>query len=580
MWLRKTFPKIDTEMIKNGDLKIMISNRVHVKFPYNSSLIQDIKCIPTRQWHPETKEWSVEKPYLYSLISAIQPYYNFLADQLEETYGSKPKLQNNENFVPSFETSFIDTIKIALEKAIPTHIKLYPFQIVGVAFAERNNGRILLADEMGLGKTIVAAAWLAIHKDPIPALIVVQASLKRHWEMKLNEWVPKFSVYIIKDGKDPIPAGYNIFIINYDLLHKVKTKLQALKVKTLILDECQLIKEPKSLRTKNSVALAKSCSHVLALTGTPILNRPRELFSSLNIISPTQFPKRWQFYKQYCGLYYNGFAWVADGATHIPELRTNIQPFTIRRMKKDVLPDLPDKRREIIYVDMPDELFTTYKKAEDELISFYREFKEWKKKAGLASESEDKNIHMTLLSKLNYLRQIVGIAKAKQSLEIIQSFVDAGKKLIVFAHHLDVLNLIENYLKKEKILFVRVDGSVTGDKRQQAVDTFQTDDNVKIFLGGITAAGMGITLTAASDSLFIERMWTPSVEEQAEDRNHRIGTKTSVTAWYLTVVNTVDDKLAGIVESKRKVISALLQGVGKESSTITHELLEALDSSG
>ena len=133
------------------------------------------------------------------------------------------------------------------------------------------------------------------------------------------------------------------------------------------------------------------------------------------------------------------------------------------------------------------------------------------------------------------------------------------KKLVIFGHHIDVLDLLEKYLKDKNIGYVRIDGRTPNNKRQDLVDKFQKDPNTKIFLGGISATGLGITLTSASDSLFIERVWTPAVEEQAEDRLHRISQKNAVIAWYMSVSGTIDDKLAKIVNNKRDVISQLFK---------------------
>jgi SWI/SNF-related matrix-associated actin-dependent regulator 1 of chromatin subfamily A len=258
--------------------------------------------------------------------------------------------------------------------------------------------------------------------------------------------------------------------------------------------------------------------------------------------------------------------WKFDGATNLSELRNLLKPFTIRRLKSQVLTDLPDKRREFLYIDLPKTFRTKYLDIEKKLI--------WELgglKAGAGLQSID------ILALLGRLRHVVGLAKADVAKEYIQQFVDSGDKLLVFGHHHDVLDNLEIYLKKERISYVRADGSTNAENRDKAITKFQTDEKCLVFLA-TTAMGMGVTLTAASNALFIERQWSPSVEEQMEDRVHRIGQKRGVIIWYIQIEGTIDERMAKVVERKRDVITAILdddRGQSIESSNLIDEVLQS-----
>ena len=553
----------------------LLEKRIYVKTPYDPECIQAIKNVPSRQWHPDVKQWSVLSSYVTELADAIRPMYPQISDKILIENGIEKPVE--DSFIPVEDSTLLQNTLDQLSNIVPSGLTLFPFQVSGVAFIEKVKGRAILGDQMGLGKTITSLIWLQLSKS-YPALIIVPASLKINWRKEIEKWIPYHKTYIVSTGKDIIPIDQDIYIINYELLAKKRNELMSISYKTIILDECTYIKEPTAIRSKNAIMLGKQAKYVLALTGTPILNRPKELFNSLNLIDVKKFPSAWAYYKRYCNLYHNGFAWNYDGASNLPELREKLKPIMIRRTKQDVYKELPLKRREPIYVELPKELAKVYKDTELELLDALKEFKVWKKHHGLEVEDEEKPNKMILLAKLNYLRQIVGMAKAQQSLETIQSFVDSGKKLVIFGHHLDVLNLLEQYFKTHNINYVRVDGKTAKIKRQLAVDTFQNDPEMMIFLGGITATGMGITLTASSDLMFIERMWTPAIEEQGEDRCHRIGTVNPVTAWYFVVENTVDDILDKIVNNKRKIINQILAGdeKGHNKTSVVNDLLEEL----
>ena len=274
---------------------------------------------------------------------------------------------------------------------------------------------------------------------------------------------------------------------------------------------------------------------------------------------------------RYCNGYHNGFGYVFKGSSRVDELREQIRPLMIRRLKSDVLDELPAKSRRTIFIDMPGKYYQDYVAAENNLVETLRNLP-----SGKVSDEYEEN-RMWLLSKLNYLRHIIGLAKAEEAQEIIKNFVDAGEKLVVFAHHHDVMDLIDDYLTKDKISHVAVDGRTAGPARQIAIDKFQTDPDCMVFVAS-TAMGMGITLTAASNALFVERQWTPGIEEQMEDRLHRIGQTNAVLAHYMSIEGSLDEKMDKLVDNKRVVLDEVLDGEGSRDrgESIINELLSEL----
>ena len=288
----------------------------------------------------------------------------------------------------------------------------------------------------------------------------------------------------------------------------------------------------------------------------------------LNLIEPNQFPSWFKFGLRYCNGEHNGYGWQFNGASNTQELQSLIKPFIIRRKKEDVLTELPPKRREMLHIEMPGNIRSDYIAAETDLMTTVRIIQ--------TSQEDANDIHNHALSKLGLLRHLVGLAKAEVAKDYVKNLIQAGEKLLVFGHHHDVLDYLEDFLKKEKIGYERVDGTTANKLRQPAVDRFQEDEDKLVFLTS-TAMGMGVTLTAASNALFVERQWSPAIEEQMEDRIHRIGQQKACTIWYMQLESTIDERMATLVESKRELLSTLLdKDTNVDNTSIMQELLADL----
>ena len=549
-----------------------------IRFPYNKDLIEDIKTIPGRKYEPNERGWNIPDAFLPTVADMVRIYYPNIADTITDFYNLTSPIPIIEDIAQSKDEEDLDTqysveILEDVRKRLDVPHPLYPYQEVAVAFLEArlDTKGAMIGDQPGLGKTIEALAWLSLQPKARPVLVVTQASIKRNWYREIEKWMPESTIQILDQGKDKLDPEASVVIVNYDLIWRenIEKQLLSRNFKVIIFDEVTYLKERTAKRTKSAKKISRKAKFTIGLSGTPILNRPIEFYTFLNIISPKQFPSQFKFGMRYCNGYHNGFGYTFKGASRTDELRQIIQPLMIRRRKNEVLTELPDKVRRDIFVDMPGDYYQDYMSAERDLVYSLRSLNE---KDTVSEEFEENN--MWVLSKLNYLRHLVGLAKAEISEETIQNFVDAGEKLVVFCHHHDVIDNIEQYLIKKKVDYAKVDGRTPTQNRQEMIDKFQDNENCMVFLAS-TAMGMGVTLTAASNALFVERQWTPGLEEQMEDRIHRIGQDKGVVIHYMQIENSIDEKMSKLVEYKRHILDEILDGKRKRDrgDSIINDLL-------
>ena len=552
-----------------------------VKFPYNKELIADIKTIPGREYKPSDRGWYIPDPFLTTAAEMVRTYYPNIADIIHDYVNLTSTQPSIEDIARAKERTDLETRRgiemlDKVQERLDPPYPLYPYQEIAVAFLESrlNTKGALIGDQPGLGKTIEALTWLSLHPNTRPVLVITQASIKLNWYREVEKWLPNSQIQILDSSKDKLDPDANVVIINYDLIwrEKIEKQLLARNFQIVIFDEVTYLKEKSTKRTKSAKKISRKSKFNVGLSGTPILNRPIEFFTFLNIISPKQFPSQFKFGMRYCNGYHNGFGYVFKGSSRIDELRGLLQPLMIRRRKDEVLTELPEKVQRNIFVDMPGSYYQDYMAAENDLVNTLQSLNA----DGPVSQEYNDN-HMWLLSKLNYLRHLVGLAKAEAAEDIIQSFVEAEEKLVVFGHHHDVMDKMDDYLTKKGIIHVKVDGRTPNKERQGKVDEFQNNEDCMVFLAS-TAMGMGVTLTAASNALFVERQWTPGIEEQMEDRLHRIGQNRGVVAHYMQVENSIDSKMAKLVEEKRSVLLEILDGQKQRDrgESIMNELLSEL----
>lgn len=443
----------------------------------------------------------------------------------------------------------------------------YPYQLEGVEVLERFKGRSLLADEMGLGKSFETLLYMQRNPDVLPAVIVCPASLKYNWEREATIHIGRRAVVL--EGTKPSRGGFHqrhgIIVLNYDILHAWVDVLEKLKPQLIIFDECQYLSSPGARRTKAARLLSRSIPHVLGLSGTPLTNRPAELWSVLNMIRPDLYPSFYPYAHRYCGPKRTPWGTEYKGATNLGELHTNLKrDLMVRRLKADVLKDLPEKQRSIVPVVVQD--YDEYAQAQKDYLSWIG--KRIPSKLAGAERTEQ-------LSKLNGMKQLAGRLKLPATIEWIDSFLEGSEgKLIVFAVH---RALVKDLYERFQPTAVMVNGSVTGYKRQLAVDKFQKDRKTRLFIGNIQAAGKGLTLTAASTVVFAEYGWTPAEHLQAEDRIHRIGQKKVSDCYYLTAKGTLEEWLVDYIQRKQKTLNAVLDdGEGEDMEFVADKLTRHL----
>jgi SWI/SNF-related matrix-associated actin-dependent regulator 1 of chromatin subfamily A len=441
--------------------------------------------------------------------------------------------------------------------------KLYKYQKAGVKRLKMFNGRALLADEMGLGKTLQVLTYLKLQPETLPAIVVCPATAKWVWKAEIRKHT-KFKSGMIEGQKTRrIVRIPDIIIINYEILPYWKTLLRRIDYGILILDEVHYCKSWKAKRTRASISLGKKTEHIIAMSGTPLTNRPKELYTTLHLLLPNVFKTYVSYAFRYCGRRITPWGWDDNRATHLDELHNKLTKLCmIRRTKKQVLKDLPEKSRMV--VALPLDRLKLYKSIE-------LNFLDWLE--GKSKTKAKKAKRAAALTKLVYLSRIAAILKFKSCKQWIDTLLeDTDDKVVVFAKHRKMINLLQDAYKRKCTV---VDGRVKGQERQRRVDKFQNDKKTRLFIGQIKAAGTAITLTRASTVVFTELDWVPGHHLQAEDRVHRIGQNKRTFIYYLVAKETIEERLCKVLQRKFRVIQSVLDGESEEEDfNIFDELIK------
>lgn len=536
------------------------NNRIVVVSEYDSDLVDAQRQIDGRKWDGRNNSFPLDSADDVAIL--CRRFEISISDELAEL-AEKVAEESSLRAVASVELHAASSAQDANIEIDGLGGELLPFQRAGVAYALKTR-RTFIADEPGLGKTIQALATIKA-ADAFPAVVVCPATLKLNWQREANKWLPDKTVEIV-GGRTCYEVDADIVIVNYDVLPAWVDCL--IGSKALILDEAHYAKSPTAKRTKAATVLAKNVPAdgiVLALTGTPVINRPSELVSQLRILGTLKsFGNAQGFHSRYCN--FDGYGWT--GGKNLEELNVKLRGLCyVRRTKKDVLPELPAKRKAEVFVSLGKAERSVYDKAENDLFEFLGDCA--REKAEAIGENGDHADYIArqraqsaeALVRLNTLRRVSGEGKISLAKEWIANFLaDSDEKLVVFAHHKSVVQGLAAEFDAP-----RIDGSTSQTERQVAVDRFQSDPTSRLIVCSIKAAGLGITLTAASNVLFIESDWTPAGNAQAEDRCHRIGQNDSVTAWYLHAENTVDARIAELLAEKALLIDAATEGGDLES---------------
>jgi SWI/SNF-related matrix-associated actin-dependent regulator 1 of chromatin subfamily A len=436
--------------------------------------------------------------------------------------------------------------------------ELKPFQRAGVQYLLRQR-RSFLADEQGLGKTVEALATIEA-ADAYPAVVVCPASLKLNWMREAARWLPGRSIQMLDGNRGGVPAT-EITIINYDIVCGRLKGLTGMRPRAVVLDESHYCKNPRAQRTQAAQELCGVVPRdglVLALTGTPVMNRPPELISQLRILGRLQdFGSGVQFGERFRG----------PDAHQRLHWHLRARCFA-RRLKSEVLPQLPAKTRAVVPVALDNE--AEYRLAEEDVIAWLRtqplDLGELDAKVAAALRAER-------LVRLNALKRLAARGKLQAALHWIHDFLSSGEPLVVFARHREIQRaVLERFPHALHVL-----GEDSRRARDQAVRAFQDDGEAnRLIVCSIEVAGQGITLTRASNVAFLELDWTPAKHDQAEDRCHRIGQQDAVNATYLLAADTIDETIAALLERKRAVIGAVTDGREEDERGVVDALVAEL----
>ncbi|XP_054805157.1 uncharacterized protein LOC129308148 [Prosopis cineraria] len=535
---------------------------IAAKFQYNQAVIAAIRRVPKSTWNARERLWM----FPLSSLSAAEKV-------LAEISGNNVQVDNLDPLVHRAiaAASAVPDLRDRYDK-IPSYVesKLLPFQREGIRFILQHGGRALLADEMGLGKTLQAIAVTSCISESWPVLILAPSSLRLQWASMIQQWlnIPSSDILVVlsqsggsnKGGftivssntKNSIHLDGVFNIISYDLVPKLQNMLVASDFKVVIADESHFLKNAQAKRTTASLPVIKKAQYAMLLSGTPALSRPIELFKQLEALYPDVYKNVHEYGNRYCK---GGLFGLYQGASNHEELH-NLMKATvmIRRLKKDVLSQLPVKRRQQVFLDLD-------AKDMKQINALFRELEVVKAKIKASkSKDEAEALKFTQKNLINKIYTESAEAKIPAVLDYMGTVIEAGCKFLIFAHHQPMMDSIYDFLIKKKVGCIRIDGNTAPASRQALVTDFQEKDSIKAAVLSIKAGGVGLTLTAASTVIFAELSWTPGDLIQAEDRAHRIGQVSSVNIYYLLANDTVDDIIWDVVQSKLENLGQMLDG--------------------
>ncbi|NXE62201.1 ZRAB3 endonuclease, partial [Calcarius ornatus] len=470
---------------------------------------------------------------------------------------------------PSLKVSQLEDVDAKLS-FLPERLrkKLLPFQEKGIIFALQRTETsgfnvVLFFSQMGLGKTIQAIAISYYYKNEWPLLIVVPSSLRYPWVDEMEKWIPELSpddISIIQNKTDIGGISRSkVTILGYGLLTSdAQTLVDTLyrqKFKVVVIDESHYMKSRNATRSKILLPIVQKALRAILLTGTPALGRPEELFMQIEALFPRRFGTWNEYAKKYCDARVRFFGkrrqWDCRGASNLEELHQLLSEIMIRRLKNDVLTQLPPKVRQRIPFDLP----------QAAAKNLNATFAEWEKLMRSLRSDATESHFSEVMNLITRMYKETAIAKAGAVKDYIKMMLDNDKlKFLVFAHHLSMLQACTEAVIESKARYIRIDGSVPSAERIHLVNQFQKDPETRVAILSIQAAGQGLTFTAATHVVFAELYWDPGHIKQAEDRAHRIGQCSSVNIHFLIAKGTMDTFMWAMLNRKAKVTGSTLNG--------------------
>lgn len=569
-----------------------------ISFPFEWKTVNAVKKLIGRRWVADKEFWTVPQN-----IENVKQLDNFAHKM---GFAWTHKADEASDYIEEAAEADIEasSAKDAKLKMPPTfgnkNLKPYPFQRAGIKYALKKDS-ILIGDEMGLGKTIQGMG-LVEYKQAYPCLVMCPSIAKINWKREIEAWLPGRTVQIVSGGKGKVEYDTDYVIINYDIIAKRADELVDAEFQSLIADESHYLKNgrskrgraavnivygnkeedlPKFRRPKEEFKPKKIIPLRILMSGTPIPNRPIELVNQLRVIGKLgEFGGFGGFTNRYCDPQPSRFGVDYSGSANIEELNARMrEKFMVRRKKKDVLTELPDKIQTVLNVEISNR--PEYNRAVADIVKFAGKLAIQKQEFldSISELSKDEQEDETdkyrkdkernaerakVLVKIEVLKQVCVKGKMRAVKEWVANFLDTtDEKLVIFAHHKDVVETLTKEFDA-----VQIKGGSGYIHRQKAIDEFQNGD-VRVIVCSMLASGVAITLTASSNVLFVEQGWNPAQHDQASDRCHRIGQKNAVNVYYMNGKDTIDDWIYNLIEQKRKVIDGVIDGVGVKEKIVS-----------
>ena len=560
-----------------------------VSFPFDWETVNAVKKLIGRRWVSDKEYWTVPQS-----LENVKQLDNF-ANKMGFAWS-----RDADRASDYIEEAAIADIKASKAKDARLKMPLtfgndklrpYPFQKAGIKYSIGKDS-VLIGDEMGLGKTIQAMG-IVEYKQSYPCLVMCPSIAKINWKREIEAWLPNRTVQIINGGKGNEQYDTDFVIINYDIIAKRADGLVDAEFQSLVADESHYLKNGRSKRGKKAVDIVygnkegdkpkfkrkheedkpkKIIPLRILLSGTPIPNKPFELVNQLRVIGKlSEFGGFGGFTNRYCDPQPSRFGVDYGGSANIEELNKRMrEKFMVRRKKKDVLTELPDKIQTVLNVNISNR--AEYNRAVADVITFAGELAIKKQEfvdslSELSNEEREERIdeyrrdkernaeRAKVLVKIEVLKQVCVKGKMKSIKEWVNNFLETtDEKLVIFAHHREVVDLLA-----EEFDALTIKGGSGYKNRQKAIDDFQLGDT-RVIVCSMLASGVAITLTASSNVLFVEQGWNPAQHDQASDRCHRIGQKNAVNVYYMNGKETIDEWIYDLIEQKRKVIDGVIDG--------------------
>lgn len=518
-----------------------------LSFKYKPSIVDRIRQIPRRRFDGTRKVWIIptrSRVDLERMIYQIQQFEN-----INWLSGNEKREEEAVYDIPELP-----------ELVIPHNLKIqpYPYQLKGIARGLELK-RFMNCDEPGLGKTLQSIATINI-AGAFPCLVICPSSLKINWQREWEKFTDKKAMVLTDKVRDTWTFFYQtgmhqVFIVNYESLKKyfvqrikkaegwtlrdVEFRNSINLFKSVIIDESHRCKSASTQQAKFCKGICTGKEWVIELTGTPVVNRPKDLIPQLAILNRMD---DFGGYKPFVNRYCSG----QREASNLKELNFNLWKYCMfRREKSLVLTDLPDKIRQVNTCEITNR--KEYMDAERDLIMYLQKYKD------ADDEKIEKALRGEVMVRINILRQISARGKVRDVIEFVKDFRENGKKIILFCSLHEVVDQLKRYFPTA----VSVTGRDSQDEKQRAVDAFQNNPKADIIICSIKAAGVGLTLTASSNVAFVEFPWTYADCCQCEDRAHRIGQKDSVTCYYFLGRRTIDEKVYRIIQEKKNIANAV-----------------------